>query len=56
MILFAPAGSLAQANPVGGTVAGPLETLCINKGLEPIEGMAVKSLPVAGDNPGTFCQ
>lgn len=56
MILFASARGLAQADPVGGTIAGPLEALCIDKGLEPIDGMTVKSLPVAGNDPGTLCQ
>jgi len=56
MILFASAGGLAQADPVGGAIAGPLEALCIDKGLKPIDGMAVKGLPVAGNGPGAFCQ
>ena len=46
----------AQADPVGGSVARPLEVLSIDECLKPVNGMAVKSLPVAGNDPGTFCQ
>ena len=45
-ILTAAALGLADTDPVGGTVAGPLEAGAVDKGFEEVHGVAVLGLPV----------
>jgi hypothetical protein len=56
VVVFAPPGGRTQTDPIGSPIASPLEVLGIDKGLKPIDRMAVKSLPVAGNDPGALCQ
>lgn len=46
-VLTAAAFGLANAHPVGGSVAGPGETVPLHKAFQQIDGMAVFNLPVA---------
>src|SRR5262249_32133492 len=45
----APAARPAEPDPVGGAVARPTKARRINKGLEPVDRMAVDLLPVGGE-------
>jgi hypothetical protein len=47
---FAPAGALAKVNPIGRSVADAPESPRINEGLQQINGMPVKLLPIRRHN------
>lgn len=49
-VVFATSGSVTEENPVGGFVAGPPESLGIDKGLQPVDGMIVARLPILGND------
>lgn len=51
MVVFAPAGGIAQVNPIGSLIAYSGESLLIDKGLQVIYPMAIAVLPVGGYLP-----
>jgi hypothetical protein len=46
MILACSSGGLAHVNPVGGLVAGAVESVLLDEALQQVNRMAVASLPV----------
>lgn len=50
MIIFTPASSFAQIDPVSCPVAGSLETFGVNKGFKEIDRVVVNSLPILRKN------
>ena len=52
LVIFTPAGSLAQVSPITRPIAGAQESLGINKGLQKINRMIVNPLPIFGKKLG----
>ena len=44
-VVLPPASGMAEMNPVGGFVAGPLKTIGIYKGFQPVERVVVNFFP-----------
>ena len=55
-VIFPPSGCVAKEDPVGGLVAGTLESFRINEGLQPENRVIVTPLPVRRNSSGTFAQ
>jgi hypothetical protein len=55
-VVFTATRGFAHAYPIGGPIAGPLETLGIDEGFKEIEGVPIDFLPVSGDPSGHLRQ
>jgi hypothetical protein len=55
-VIFSSTGGIAKENPVGGFIAGTLESFGINKGLQPVNRVIVICLPVRRYPSGASAQ
>ena len=56
LIVFTPAGGIADVDPSGGLVAGSLEPLAIDEGFGEINRMMVYRIPMIGQHPAHLPQ
>ncbi len=56
LVVFPSAGCVAKENPIGGFIAGTLESFGINEGLYPENRVIVVYLPVRRNSSGASAQ
>lgn len=52
LVILSPACGFAKINPVGRLVTDALETFCVHKGLQEVDRVLIKPLPVIFKPPG----